>query len=108
MQLIKYGVISTEALNDDLFNWTHCYIAGRLHKPVRDLKPPNSSKTVKLIKRNRQSALHAALIQLPRYATKFDLYHAITELSYIGKWQLNYIFSYNVSYRKPQAYGDWR
>jgi len=84
-QLIKYGVISTESLKDDLLNWTHCYVSGRLHKPVRDLKPSKNLSLGKLIRKNRESALRAALIQLPASCSKFDLYYAITELSYIGK-----------------------
>ena len=31
---IKYGVVSTARLQEDLHGWTDLYIAGRMHKPV--------------------------------------------------------------------------
>ena len=34
-RLIKYGVVSTRTLYDDLTNWKTLYLSGRMHKPVR-------------------------------------------------------------------------
>ena len=39
--LIKYGVISEEALIRDLYDWDYIYVSGRLQKPVRILKMPS-------------------------------------------------------------------
>jgi translocator assembly and maintenance protein 41 len=86
--LIKYGVISTAALEDDLSKWTHLYVAGRLHKPVLDIVPPTSPKLQNLLKKNRDAALRAGLLLNSRCLRKTDLYHTIAELSYMGDFRM--------------------
>lgn len=38
MQLVKYGVISVDALCKDLLDWETLYVSGRMHKPVSVLR----------------------------------------------------------------------
>ncbi|CAF0786343.1 unnamed protein product [Brachionus calyciflorus] len=38
--LIKYGVVSEDALIRDLYDWDYLYLSGRLQKPVRMIKKP--------------------------------------------------------------------
>ena len=71
-------------------------MAGRLHKPVLDVVPPQSEKLVSLIEKNRESALRAALLLNSRSLRKTDLYYTITELSYIGNSSCSTIFFFNV------------
>ena len=84
LQLLKYGVISTTALEKDLRQWNKIYVAGRLHKPVLQLRPPVSRTLAQAMQYNRETALRAVLLQEGRYISKFTLYHGITELSYLG------------------------
>lgn len=63
------------------------YVAGRLQKPVQDIKPPSTSILVNNLKQNRMAALRAVLLQLPPYATTYEVYYAITALSYIGDFR---------------------
>ncbi|CAG7727823.1 unnamed protein product [Allacma fusca] len=86
--LIKYGVISTAALEDDLSKWTHLYVAGRLHKPVLDIIPPTSPRILNLLQKNRDAALRAGLLLNSRCLRKTDLYYTIAELSYMGDFRM--------------------
>lgn len=79
---IKYGVIRTQDFSDDLNDWAHLYVAGRLHKPVETLVEPKTDELKMDIIRNRDSALHAALLMLPQEFTYFELFHAIANISY--------------------------
>lgn len=84
--VIKYGIIKSDHLIQDLHDWTTLYVSGRLHKPVRFIV--NTSDRNKSLSSglsfNRQSAIRAAMLQLPETFKPFDLYQKITSLSYKG------------------------
>jgi len=82
--LIKYGVISTEALITDLLDWTSLYFAGRLHKPVTYLKDATNEDLKSAVKVNLENAVHTALLLLPEQFNEFQLYSTLTGLSYTG------------------------
>ncbi|KAL9698606.1 hypothetical protein quinque_002047 [Culex quinquefasciatus] len=86
--VIKYGVVSTKDLLDDLTDWTSLYLAGRLHKPVEIIKTAASSKLQNALESNLKAAVHAALLVLPEKFTEFELYRAISNLSYAGDFRM--------------------
>jgi len=96
--VIKYGVIATSRLLRDLCNWSDLYLAGRLHKPVLDLRTNttnnttnNTTSTFTLdegIRANHRSALFTALLLLPERFTQRELLAAITGISYTGDVRL--------------------
>ncbi|XP_055613201.1 phosphatidate cytidylyltransferase, mitochondrial [Uranotaenia lowii] len=93
--IIKYGVVSTKDLMEDLNNWSSLYLAGRLHKPVEIIRTASSSKIQNSIESNLKTALHAALLVLPENFTEFELYREISNLSYAGDFRM--IFGENKS-----------
>lgn len=88
-QLIKYGVISEVSLVEDLLDWNHLYLAGRLHKPVKVLvEPDENSQFRTALVQNLHSAVHATLLLLPEHFTEIDFFRKITGLSYHGDFRM--------------------
>jgi len=67
---------------DDLKNWQHVYVCGRLHKPVEILK--TNEIIAKASDENLMSAVRTSLLMLPEKFSEEELFKAITRLSYIG------------------------
>jgi len=69
---IKYGVISTADLVDDLLQWRSFYVSGRMQKPVRILKtvPTVAAAATE----NLRSALAAALLMSPPSFSDLELF----------------------------------
>jgi len=89
--LIKYGVIRTHYLIQDLNKWTQLYVAGRLHKPIELLFYNSENTELKTALRfNKESALRAALLQLPESFDTIDLYRTIARLSYSGDIRMRF------------------
>ncbi|XP_063709305.1 phosphatidate cytidylyltransferase, mitochondrial [Culicoides brevitarsis] len=88
--MIKYGVVATDDLIEDLLDWRDLYIAGRLHKPVEIVKPPTNVKLENGINNNLKSAVHAALLLLPETFTEYEFYFCIASLSYMGDFRMTF------------------
>jgi mitochondrial translocator assembly and maintenance protein 41 len=87
-QTIKYGVISTADLIDDLNNWTSLYVAGRLHKPVEILK--STDEIDDTIKVNLEHAVNVAYYLCFGKHTEQELYEAIAGISYLGDSRMKF------------------
>ncbi|XP_025916958.1 phosphatidate cytidylyltransferase, mitochondrial isoform X2 [Apteryx mantelli] len=87
-RMIKYGVISTDALIDDLFHWKTLYVAGRLQKPVKILTQNENGRLQAALVSNLKSAVTAAFLMLPESFSEEDLYMQIAGLSYSGDFRM--------------------
>ncbi|XP_036595336.1 phosphatidate cytidylyltransferase, mitochondrial isoform X1 [Trichosurus vulpecula] len=87
-KLIKYGVISTETLINDLFNWNTLYVAGRLQKPVRILSLKEDTLLRSALESNLESAVTTAFLMLPESFSEEDLFVQIAGLSYSGDFRM--------------------
>ncbi|XP_066553925.1 phosphatidate cytidylyltransferase, mitochondrial isoform X1 [Amia ocellicauda] len=87
-RVIKYGVISTDALIEDLHHWKTLYVAGRLHKPVKILVQDESVRLCAALGSNLKSAVTAAFLMLPESCSIEDLFVQIAGLSYSGDFRM--------------------
>ncbi|KAG5835834.1 hypothetical protein ANANG_G00248210 [Anguilla anguilla] len=87
-KMIKYGVISTDSLIDDLLHWKTLYVAGRLQKPVKILLQSEDGKLRAALVGNLKSAVTASFLMLPESCAEEDLFVQIAGLSYSGDFRM--------------------
>jgi translocator assembly and maintenance protein 41 len=82
--LVKYGVVTSRRLCQDLEDWTDLYLAGRLQKPVEVIV--ESQEIDSRIEVNRMNALRLMVKLLPNNVriAEVDVYTQIAKLSYMG------------------------
>ncbi|GAA5886395.1 hypothetical protein JCM5296_001894 [Sporobolomyces johnsonii] len=85
-KIVKYGVISIDALCRDMLDWETLYISGRTQKPVRILSDDARVRLANQV--NLASALRTALLLLPESFTEVQLFETIAGLSYIGDFRM--------------------
>ncbi|XP_008536339.1 phosphatidate cytidylyltransferase, mitochondrial isoform X3 [Equus asinus] len=84
-RLIKYGVISTSVLIEDLLDWNNLYVAGRLQKPVKIIAMNENVALRSALDKNLRSAVTTAFLMLPESFSEEDLFLEIAGLSYSDK-----------------------
>ncbi|KAH8359925.1 hypothetical protein KR093_009574 [Drosophila rubida] len=86
---IKYGVVHEENLVDDLINWRHLYLAGRLQKPVTGLVDLSDNPRLQsALDQNLLSACRTALLMLPEKFSVYELFCVIAGISYKGDFRM--------------------
>ncbi|XP_060073268.1 phosphatidate cytidylyltransferase, mitochondrial-like [Ylistrum balloti] len=89
-RFIKYSVINTVRLAEDLVQWRHLYASGRLHKPVVMVKPPDDEGIQKALEINLRSAVHTSLMLLPETFSEVDLFMQVASLSYTNEIRISF------------------
>ena len=87
-RLIKYGLVSTDALIADLLDWETLYISGRLHKPVATLHEGNHPELKSSLNTNLRSAVSCTLLLVDETFTEEELFCKIAGLSYTGDFRM--------------------
>lgn len=87
-QQIKYGVVSTSDLISDLRNWDYLYLAGRMHKPIANIKTAESINSAQRV--NLLAAVSSSLLLLGEESSvpTSKLYTTIASLSYTGDFRM--------------------
>ncbi|CAI5746214.1 unnamed protein product [Peronospora destructor] len=87
-RLIKYGVVSTQTLCEDLTTWKTLYLSGRMHKPVSILTMSEDIQTATSM--NLSHSLNYALLCLPQKFSEHDLFMKIAGISYLGDFRMTF------------------
>ena len=96
---IKYGVVSTDDLIQDLLNWDYLYLAGRMHKPIvsidlksNDALRQRNDRADEIEEAQRINLLSAVSASLLLYNNNTvpvsQLYNTIASLSYTGDFRM--------------------